>query len=266
MLMVKAQGPGRPPGDGPRYDCGRRKPSGDPRGELIWRRIADDAVAMGLDKRVATQLSRLSICKRLTDTQVRAGFLVARIYADFERWHGRTRFTREPGFVRWISSPDDPSPKGKRKREPDEQDEHERMLHADRRMRKLQRTIHDLPPLVEQRSRDVLERLCVEDLPIGEAALDLVTPLLDYIAGRFNLGADAKLPSMPSIAITARRPARKATPPRARGTNLAKEAWMASARQLAPDADTPTLELEWAKYQARLDRDRYRGEKADRRK
>src|SRR5262245_36629399 len=104
MMMVENAAKGRPPAPGPRYDCGRRRPQADPRGEQIWQRIKDGAVAVGLDRRAGTQLGRLAIRGELTDGQVVAGFHVARIYADYERWHGRHRFSPAAPYTRFIES------------------------------------------------------------------------------------------------------------------------------------------------------------------
>src|SRR2546422_10403046 len=92
--MAKRRRAGRRAKSGPRYPCGKRGESDDLGRPPIWvRRIFDNAEALGLDPRIATQVGRLHILRALTETQVAAADLIARIYGRYVR-----RSVRSPSY------------------------------------------------------------------------------------------------------------------------------------------------------------------------
>jgi hypothetical protein len=181
--------PGRPRLPGPRYDCGRRKPQPDDRSNNVWAFVREYAYALGLDERVKTEVGRLSMLKEMTDTQVRAAFLVGRIYGSYERSRRKRRTAASPSYVRSFGDPDgedDPL-------QTDALAAYEReVAKAARRYKKLQRCFDALPPVVARRVRALIEDLCVDNTTIGTANLELAAPMLDWIAEQFGL---TKLPA-----------------------------------------------------------------------
>src|SRR5262249_37886089 len=149
----------------------------DPRGEQFWRRVK----AVGNDPRGGSQLGRLVLRGELTEGQEQAGKHIARIYANFERSHGRTRFALPAAYTRFIeSTPEELAEQRVRSdfEEEDRQARQERLaLKAERRMRKLQECIDLYGP----RAREALETLCVDDKPLGAAAVEQVASILDHI-------------------------------------------------------------------------------------
>lgn len=81
---------------------GRPKPDTSMRDRsapALVRRIMDEAVIMGLDKRVATVLGRLQLEGVLTETQMAAGLLYAELVGQHERIKGHPpRAARSPSF------------------------------------------------------------------------------------------------------------------------------------------------------------------------
>lgn len=257
--MVKEQhrSVGRPPKEGARYDCGRRKPMGDPRGHAVWQFLKHHGDQLGLDPRLRTELGRLAYAGELTDRQVEAGHLVARIYGDYERHKRRRRSTASPSYMRSFGDPDgadDPI-------DPEELTSLERKIRgATSRFEKLQETIRVLPEAQLGAARAILEALCVEDRAVGNAGLEIAAPLLDYIAQCFDLpGAPAQTPS---IAITARRPRRQAPRTAARRTDLDREAFNTVTHAMRPELDADGIQRAWDLFQALKDRSRLRRQKA----
>jgi hypothetical protein len=172
--MVKRRRAGRRAKSGPRYPCGKRRESDDLDGGRppIWvRRIFDNAEALGLDPRIATQVGRLHILRALTETQVAAADLIARIYGRYEYFHGLRRSVRSPSYEI-----------GMRRAEWAEDRPEETARARDAFLR-----LQDCFPAAPAALRAAVEQLAVEDRAVSPVHLDGVRAALDRIAGVFGL-------------------------------------------------------------------------------
>jgi len=276
MLMVAGRHGGRPPLPGPRYDCGRRKRPENPRGQQIWRRIKDTAIAAGLDPKAGTQLNHFAILGLLTEAEVAAGGEVARIYNEYRRWHGQRTSPASPGYMRASpgTNPDDEL------FDPDLVATHEQaaqrssldrtIRRAELRWLRIQEWVHVLPPGPAQRTLGALERLCVEDLEISRAEITLVAPMLAYFAQKFGMTAQGH--ASPSIAISGRRPGPPARRRIKTRPDLMREAWETIARVQYPEWSEAELAARWRaiavtheRLRAEADRERFRADKRRRR-
>jgi hypothetical protein len=264
--MVRNQ-VGRPPAEGPRYDCGRRKPQADPRGPATWHFLREHGDKLGADERLRTELGRLAFAGELTERQVDAGFLVARIYGEFERYKGKRRSVGSPSYVRAFGDPH----AGEDELNPDELERLEHRIHrATKRFLRLQECFEVWPPSLVARARAIIEAMCVEDRHVPDAVLEHAAPMLDYIAQVFEL-ADAGPPKK-SIAVTSRRPPRRAAGADPRGMGE-KTAWLKCTKALRPDLEPAQLEEAWRTFRAlrdmpraKQDCEKFRSDKARRRR
>lgn len=226
---------GRPPKAGPRYISGRLRPNHNPRASLVLAHRARQAVARGLlDPKWASELELLgpAFAGELTHAQVDAGHLVARIYGQYERLKGVIpRTPAGPSYVRMIASDRLPLatmvPAGglseKIMRLEDDEEQLRRAEKAIERWDRLQAIIDELPfpPETVRRARDLLEQLCVQNLPIRAEHLHGMRDLLDFIGRKFGRktargSGPRPNPSSSSVAITSRRPPRNQRRPAGR--------------------------------------------------
>jgi hypothetical protein len=142
-------------------------------GSLLWQRLIENASEVGLDPRITSQIGRLRIQKRLTDTQAAAADLVGRIYGRYERLHGKRRSCCSPSYEFSTGASRDRS----------EEPEWVAQVEAD------YRRLRDCIPTFPREARDLLEQLCVEDRAISAQALNaIVYRLLNEISVAFDLG------------------------------------------------------------------------------
>src|SRR5215467_12671455 len=146
-LMARKR-PGPRAQAGPRYPCGRRKSVGDVRAPTLWRRIKDNGIALGLDRRLGSEVGRLSLLGELTDTEAATAFLIAEIYGRFERYSGKRRTAHSPSYDIGRGA------------EPTEDHDHERRA---RRARKQFDRLQACLPVYPPQARTELEQLCCED-------------------------------------------------------------------------------------------------------
>lgn len=251
--------PGRPSKAGPRYDCGRRKPQGDPCGNRDWQFIREHGRRLGADPKLSTEIGRLAFDGQLTDSQVEAAFLVGRVYAEIRRYKRKRSSAASPSYMRSFGDPDGQDPE-----DPIELDALEtRIRRAARRFEKLEGCFAALPPGPAQRVRKAIETLCVDERYISPSELAEACPMLDWIAQKFGLAA---APPTSSIAIRGRS-ARRAVPQhvRDRRVELDKQAWLKCTRALRKDLSEEQLEGAWRTFQAlctaERDRERFRRDK-----
>lgn len=158
---------GRPRKIGERYPNGRLKQGRDQAVSVVGsssispttvHRIREHARALGLDPRLGTELGRLVLFEQITSLEAAAGFRMAEVYGRFERQHGRRRATKSPSYEIGFGG----------RGGDNEEDNAEKPFMA------LQEHLKVFPP----RARDELERLCVDDQPIGPAGLSDVRAML----------------------------------------------------------------------------------------
>lgn len=258
-MMVRRHKTGPKPLPGPRYDCGRRKPQGDPRGNRDWQFIRAHGRRLAADPKLHTEIGRLAFDGQLTDTQVESAFLVGRIYAEFRRFKRKRAAPVSPSYLRSFGDPDGQDPE-----DPIELEALERSIRrAERRFTKLTDCFDALPPGPKERVRKAIERLCVESEFIAAAELEEVAPMLDWIGHKFG---NAAAPPPRSIAIMGRSASRRPNPRAAdRRTELDKDAWTKCTRALRPDLAPEQIEEAWRLFQGLKQavhaRARFRGEK-----
>lgn len=159
---------------GPRYPCGRRKSVGDVRAPTLWRRIKDNGIALGLDRRLGSEVGRLSLLGELTDTEAATAFLIAEVYGRFERYSGKRRTAHSPSYDIGRAA------------EPMEDHDHERRA---RRARKQFDRLQDCLPVYPPQARAELEQLCCEDRAVSSLHLPEIRSLLARVAVEFGLSA-----------------------------------------------------------------------------
>jgi hypothetical protein len=279
VLVVTNSRAGRPASAGPRYPSGRLKPQGDPRANNIWARIKEHGVRLMLDPRLGTELSRLSLDGSLTNTQVEAGFLVARIYGAFEKYTRKRRSAASPSYLRSFGDPDGPDDPV----DPIELDELERRVRsAKRRWAQLNHPetgvlagfFRDMGigGFDQNRARNALETLCVEDRRLEHSDdLYTVSLILNRVAAAFGLTSTTAAAPVSTVAITARRPPRRRLrggeqrrpdnrPPTKRA-DPRKDAWLQVQAKLNPKLSAEGLDEAWGIYEALVDRRHFRRDK-----
>lgn len=250
---------GRPAQPGARDQSGRRRELGDPRAPTLWRRIRDDGIRAGLDPRLGTELSRLSLFGELTDTHVETGFRIAEIYGRYERAKRKRRHSVSPSYVRAYGDLD----AGEDELDPIALKRLEAAIRkAERNWKALQKAIDGLP-CDEREARALLERVCVEDQRIDTARLNDLRFVLTELAGHFS-GRTSQVPS----AISARRQTRRrlgseVTAVRARRSELDRQAFLQVQGILRPDLSEADRLKAWDIWCALKARAMFRRSKGD---
>lgn len=288
---MRAARRGRPPVEGvERYPSGRRKPSsGDPRGPALAQRAREAVRRRLLDPRWASEVELLgpNFTGDLSESQVETANLIGRIYGAYERFKRRRRTAASPSYMRAFGDPDgaeDPENPGAEAllledgtghatipREPTELER--KALKAQRRFDTLQGEIDYIPVSEADRARvrSILEELCVENRRPLVANLPSLRAMLDRIGSKFGRNDRRGGGGPPSIAITARSPARRTNEQAitaARRRQLEKEAYIKCQRAMNPKLKDFELELAWQAFhqirqipQAIADRERFRAQK-----
>jgi hypothetical protein len=163
---------GRPRRKGLRTASGRLKQTGDVRAPTLWRRIKDDGIKLGLDRRLGSEIGRLALHGELTDTEATTAFLVAEIYGRYERGEGTRRSARSPSYE--IGHGADHGETG---------DQERRARRARKQFARLQACLPAFPP----RPRAILELLCCEDRRINSLELPEIRRLLHVVAVEFGV-------------------------------------------------------------------------------
>jgi hypothetical protein len=267
MLMVSRKRPGRPPLPGPRYQCGRRKPTGDPRGHNVWQFIRKHGLRLGLDEKLRTEVGRLNYVGELTDRHCETAFTIARIYGEFERWHGQRRAAASPSYMQSFAGPRreedllDPL----RDLSPEEEKVRDRLLQriarSERRMTELAECFERLPASMVSSVRDRIERLCVMDETISSQELPMIAQMLTFIGSRIGTSRpqSTAVPPLPrSLPRHSATSSPRFTP---RNEDVHREDWKAVVRSMPGAPDEALLEQKWAEYRARLDRGKLRRQK-----
>lgn len=118
-----------------------------------------------------------------------------------------------------------------------------------------------LPNLIDWRkTRDAIERLCGDDQHLSWLELELVAPMLDYIAQKLRIPGPPQGGS--SVAITASRPRRRLPADR---KPIDEAPFKETLRQMRPDLSEGEINAKWFEHQARCDRERARRAKGRRR-
>jgi hypothetical protein len=253
MLMAAERRVGRPPLPGERYESGRRK-AGDPRGRAIWNRLRDIGEQIGLDPRHASPLALLAWTGELTERQAEAGFLIARIYAAYERAQHVRRAAAAPSYVNALASDDSARSAEdvledfeRRAQAQDPKEVERKTARAVRRWQKLQELFEALPPPVVGHARAIVEQVCVDGRPIHFSNIVSLQAFLDRVAAKFNVPVASA--QAPAIAITASRPPRpRRDNPRSRRSRIDRDVWMATALELRPEATPDELEAAWQRF------------------
>jgi hypothetical protein len=169
---------GRPRKDGERYPSGKLKPSSEI-SPAHWQRIRTDAIKLGGDARLGSELSRLSLFGYLTSAQTAAGFRMAEIYGRYERSRGLRRAAKSAAYDIGHGDPD-----------LDEErmttDELDRLAERQAKARKDFADLQQELPVYPPRARALLEALVLEDRPLDVGTLRDIAPLLDRLVMYFG--------------------------------------------------------------------------------
>jgi hypothetical protein len=169
---------GRPRKDGDRYPGGKLKPSNEI-APAIWQRIRANAIKLGEDARLGSELARLSLLGFLSTAQTAAGFRMAEIYGRYERSRGLRRAAKSAAYDIGHGDPD----LAEDRMTTDELDRlAERQAKARKDFADLQQELPVYPP----RARALLEALVLEDRPLDVGTLRDIAPLLDRLVMYFG--------------------------------------------------------------------------------
>jgi hypothetical protein len=178
---------------GNRYPSGRKREKFKPR-HAGWRTLNkrlrardwnwDDVVAQGLNPMLGSVLGTLYVEGVLSQHEASAGRLVAEITARFDRAHAQgRRHAASPAYERSFGSDDEVE-----KLERAEVDSPGTVKAYERKAKKVKKAWDKLQSVVPwPEARDLLERVCVYDLPILDASKGNIKALLRVVADRFGL-------------------------------------------------------------------------------
>jgi hypothetical protein len=180
---------GRPKKPGKRHPAGQLVQAPESPSVAAWQRIATDAVKLGLNPLIGTQLGRLGFLDILTPAEVATGFRIAEIYGRYERAIGRRRSVASPSYEMG---------RGRDTAAPESEEARERAQDAARAFGALQAEMALAPRGV----RGALEELCVEDrpcppgwLPAVKVALGMLGAALGVKRATKRISAATKLPT-----------------------------------------------------------------------
>lgn len=233
---------GRARKSGPRSACGKLQQTGiDPIAPTLFQRILTEAKKGAVDERLGTELGRLFMHGELTSAQVAAGFRMARIYQDFERYKGRRRSPASPSYggggdhsiAEELLNPESLS-----QLEDSIREAVEKYIKLDGRDGWMKHN-------VSRGMRSLLQELCVEDRYIGQMTAE-IRGALDRLGMFFGFTSikhasqKQKTPAdvLAEVNATASTPAAKTF---VRKPNLDRIYWIEVARRLRPDLSTDDL-------------------------
>jgi hypothetical protein len=159
---------------------GKRHPGGqlvqEPEGPSLagWHRIREDAVKLGSNPLIATQLGRLGYAGALTPVEVATGFRIAEIYGRYDRSIGRRRS---------IASPSYELGRGRDMAAQESEEARERAQGAARAFGALQAEI----ALCPRHIKGPIEELCVEDRACPPGWLPAVRIALGMLADALGI-------------------------------------------------------------------------------
>lgn len=254
---------GRPRKEGPRYPGGQLKPEGEAISAVVIQRLMRDAVRLGIDARLASQVGRLLMLKEFTPFHAAVAFRIASVYGRFERLHGLRRKTRSPAYERGSAAAAGVLA----------EDDEEAAARASGEFRQLQDMFNEDDPK-EIWARDAIEQLCVEDCAINWMALGYVRKKLMVIgqslgmAGTNHRGADTAGGGPGRGHVPLHFNAHQGPPPKApaKAPNLDKLYWIETLRRLRPDLGEKDLNRAYAFTRARKDNELERRKVALRRR
>jgi hypothetical protein len=248
---------GRPRMAGDRYPCGRLKPSNE-MAPALWQRIRTEAIRFGEDARLGSELSRLSMLGVLSTVEAAAGLRMGEIYGRFERLMGKRRSARSASYD--VGRGGDPDIDEERLTK----DELATRIESEKATIEAFNALRDNLPL---HTRDLLERLCVEDRRVENVNLEETKTALAGLATLFGKkwrvrkaasGNLERAPKMQPNANHATKTAVVAEPP-------AKIAFRMAMARLRPDLKADQIDAAWtlqSELAMRLaERERFRREK-----
>jgi hypothetical protein len=230
---------------------GKRHPGGqlvqEPEGPSLagWHRIREDAVKLGSNPLIATELGRLGYTGALTSVEVATGFRIAEIYGRYDRSIGRRRS---------IASPSYELGRGRDTAAVESEEARERAHGAARAFGALQAEIALCPRHV----KSPLEELCVEDricppgwLPAVRIALGMLADALG-IRRRIGRPKSISAPSKEGAKIDTLHPEKK--------INQEREAFIETVTRLGL-VDPEDAAGVYGHFRALMEREKFRKNK-----
>lgn len=187
---------GRPRAEGDRYPNGQLKRhqvrSRPPAyvSDTQIRRLVDTALALSVDPLIASPIGVLRLHNLITDRQLSTADYVGRVYGAFERHAGKgfNRRTRSPSYQAGTNSAE---------REDSDVDAAAEALDE-------YQALQDVLP-ERRRPREILERICVDGLPLDEPSdLPVLVALLELIEGKRIKREPEPLPPLPRTGLPLR--------------------------------------------------------------
>lgn len=244
---------------------GERYPSGDIKQQAegipgaLWQRIRTHAVKFGLDPRIDSEISRLSMLRELTDAQAVTAFRIGDIFHRYYRARGLRFIPQSPDYeIGNIGSAD----LAEERMSEDRLGEHEDEI---RRAHAAWRRLCDILHVFEGSLRDAVFRLCVRNKAVvAPVRLQDVRQILDVIGLRLQDDRRFVRPVLPKLGYALRgttaytQQVASAVQPRTDAQLLALEDVIRRLRADVEDEEVVELKQTWL---ALVDRYRFRAAK-----
>jgi len=234
---------------------GKRHPGGqliqEPEGPSLagWHRIREDAVKLGCNPLIATQLGRLGYAGSLTPVEVATGFRIAEIYGRYDRSIGRRRSVASPSYELG---------RGRDTAAIESEEARERAQDVARAFGTLQAEIALCPRQV----KGPLEELCVEDRACPPGWLPAVKIALGILADALGIKRRPGRKRMGSSELASRRDASLLATRyfATRSLNSEREAFIETVTRLGlvDPADAAGV---YGHFRALMERERHRKDK-----
>ena len=250
---------GRPRKDGPRYANGHLKPVNNSISPTLAHRSRQLALKAAADPRLGSELGRLFLDERITSSQYAAGLKLAELYGRVSYYDGTKRSVKsssyEMGFHQAMRESDtdvrlvDGYGKSAEASLADPTQYEISAMKAEEDFRAVRRLWPD-------RARYIIERLCVDDEPLTEPAVNVAKSMLDDLIKHFGTApAPKKERAAPKKVVKIResiRPLREI------------DYGMSMLQRLRPDLSRDYLLAEWNNFDALRNRDVFRSQRENR--
>lgn len=185
---------GRKRKPGARYPNGDLKPQGEPIVPAVWTRIRTEAAKLADDRRLSSEVGRLSFHREITDLQAATAFRIGEIYNNFARAKQLSRSARSPNYERGFGRSEDDDAliwswdidilvDG---------DPLKKKMRAARAAQEKFDELQEEMKALTIPQRHMLERLCVDDGHLTRDELWTVRGILDAFATRIGKSASRR--------------------------------------------------------------------------
>lgn len=228
-------------------------------------------MALGLDPRILSEPSKLEMRGLISAKHRQACFKIGDIYRAWHHWHSQKPQLVSPNLepVRkssdWIAELFDPDAAvGDTTRRDDitdaiqcDEDDFRRLQSCLGRMRKVPDEWRAWSGAAQRSfpgdAGDAIFRLCVLNQTLTDREVLSILPMLDAVVYTFNIGTSKKgKAALPAMSAVRQRQARRTG---------SKSAFLETLAIFAPDRSQEDCDAAFEAFQARMSREKYRGEK-----